>query len=128
MFLATMAVPGGKGYHVFNRLRCKSFKQLDLADTSFLRSPPPHLCAQHSTCLPPNSKKIYLLHPSRASLVAQTVKNQPAMQETGLDPLGQEDPLEKKMAYHSNILAWRIPWTEEPGGLQSMGSQDSDMT
>ena len=50
------------------------------------------------------------------------------MQETGLDPLGQEDPLEKKMATHSNILAWRIPWTEEPGELQSMGSQDSDMT
>jgi len=42
--------------------------------------------------------------------------------------LGQEDPLEEGMATHSNILAWRIPWTEEPGGLQSMGSQESDMT
>jgi len=53
----------------------------------------------------------------RASLVAQTVKNLPAMQETQVQPLGQEDPLKKGMATHSNILAWRIPWTEEPGGL-----------
>ena len=57
------------------------------------------------------------------ALVAQTVKNWPAMQETWVLPLGQEDPLEKEMATHSSILAWRIPWTEEPGGLQSMGSQ-----
>ena len=53
----------------------------------------------------------------RASLVAQTVKNLPAMQETQVQPLGQEDPLKKERATHSNILAWRIPWTEEPGGL-----------
>ena len=58
-----------------------------------------------------------------ASLVAQTMKNLPAMRETQVRPLGQEDPLEKGMATHSNTLAWRIPWTEEPGGLQSMGSQ-----
>ena len=58
-----------------------------------------------------------------ASLVAQTVKNLPAMQETGVRSLGQEDPLEKGMATHFSILAWRIPWTEEPGRLQSMGSQ-----
>ena len=45
------------------------------------------------------------------------------MQETWVESLGQEDPLEKEMAAHSSILAWRIPWTEEPGGLQSMGSQ-----
>ena len=51
------------------------------------------------------------------------VKNLPAMQETQVRSLGQEDPLEKEMATHSSILAWRIPWTEEPGGLQSMGSQ-----
>ena len=57
------------------------------------------------------------------SLVAQTVKNLPAMQETRVQSLDQEDPLEKGMANHSSILAWRIPWTEEPGGLQSMGSQ-----
>ena len=51
------------------------------------------------------------------------VKNVPAMQETQVRSLGQEDPLEKNMATHSSILAWKIPWTEEPGGLQSMGSQ-----
>ena len=53
----------------------------------------------------------------------QTVKNLPAMQKTQLRSLGQEDPLEKGMATHSRILTWRIPWTEEPGGLQSMGLQ-----
>ena len=58
-----------------------------------------------------------------ASLVAQMVKNQPAMQETGVRSLGREDSLEKGMATHSSILAWEMPWTEEPGGLQSMGSQ-----
>ena len=55
--------------------------------------------------------------------MAQKVKNLSAMQETWIQSLGQEDPLEKGMATHSSILAWRIPWTEEPGGLQSMGSQ-----
>ena len=57
------------------------------------------------------------------TLVAQTVKNLPAMQETRVRSLGWEDPLEKRTATHSSILAWRIPWKEEPGGLQSMGSQ-----
>ena len=57
------------------------------------------------------------------SLVAQMIKNLPAMLETQVQSLDQEDPLEKGMATHSSILAWRIPWTEEPGGLQSMGSQ-----
>ena len=52
----------------------------------------------------------------------------PAMQETWVQSLIREDPLEKEMASHSSILAWRIPWTEEPGRLQSMGSQESDMT
>ena len=51
------------------------------------------------------------------------VKHLPTMQETGVLSLGQEDPLEKEMAPHSSILAWKIPWTEEPGGLQSMWSQ-----
>ena len=55
--------------------------------------------------------------------MAQMIKNLPAMQETQFQSLGQEDPLEEKMATHSNILAWEIPWTEEPGGLQSMESQ-----
>ena len=55
--------------------------------------------------------------------MAQMVKNLPAMQETQVQPLGQEDPLEKEMATHSSIFAWKTPRTEEPGGLQSMGSQ-----
>jgi len=55
--------------------------------------------------------------------MAQTVKNRPAMQETGVQSLGRKDPLEKEMATSSSILAWRIPWTEEPGGLQSTGLQ-----
>ena len=58
-----------------------------------------------------------------ASLVAQRLKRLPAIQETWVQSLGQEDPLEKEMATHSSILAWRIPWTEEPGGLQSTESQ-----
>ena len=58
-----------------------------------------------------------------ASLMAQRVKNPPAMQETRVQCLSQEDPLEEVMTTHPSILAWRIPWTEEPGGLQSRGSQ-----
>ena len=58
-----------------------------------------------------------------SSLVAQMVKNLPTVQETWVQSLGLEDMLEKGIATHSSILAWRIPWTEEPGGLQSMGSQ-----
>ena len=59
----------------------------------------------------------------RDSLMAQMVKSLPAMQETWVQPLDRKDPLEKGMAKHSSILAWRIPWTEKPGELQSMGSQ-----
>ena len=58
-----------------------------------------------------------------AFLEAQMVKNLPAMQETWVQFLGWEDPPEKEMAAHSSILAWRVPWTKEPGGLQSMGLQ-----
>ena len=58
-----------------------------------------------------------------ASLVAQMVKNLPSMRETWVQSLGLDDLLEKGMATHSSILDWRIPWTEEPGGLQFMGSQ-----
>ena len=57
---------------------------------------------------------------------SSAVKNPPVMQETGVRFLGQEDPLEKEMAIHSSILVWKIPWTEEPGGLQSMGLQRVD--
>ena len=59
---------------------------------------------------------------------AQSLKSLTAMQETWVQSLGWGDPLEKEMATHSSILAWRIPWTEEPGRLQSMGSQESDTT
>ena len=68
---------------------------------------------------------IYILG---ASLIAQVVKNLPAMQETQVRFLGWEDPLEKEMAIHSSILVWKILWTEEPGGLQSMESQELDTT
>ena len=65
---------------------------------------------------------------SAASLVAQTVKILPAMQVTQVQSLGWEDSLAKRMATHSNILAWKISWIEEPGGLQFMGCKDSDTT
>ena len=55
--------------------------------------------------------------------MVQTIKNPPAVQETWVRSLGWEDPLEEEMATHSRILVWKIPWTEEPGGLQSMGLQ-----
>ena len=61
--------------------------------------------------------------PIRASLIAQMVKNLPAMKETQVQSLGQEDPLEKDMATHSCSITWRIPWPEEPSGLQSIGLQ-----
>ena len=62
------------------------------------------------------------------NLVTQMVKNPPAMQETWVWSWGKEDPLEKWMSTHSSIPAWRIPWIEEPGGLQSLGSQELDTT
>ena len=63
-----------------------------------------------------------------ASLVAQMVKNLLAMRETQVQSLDQEDPLEKGMATHSSILAWRIPWTEEPGGYSPQGCKEWDTT
>ena len=71
----------------------------------------------------PGEGRGYPLQYSWASLVAQTVKNPPAMRETQVQSLSWEDPLEKGMATHSSILAWRIPWTEKTGALQPMGSQ-----
>ena len=62
----------------------------------------------------------------RTCLVVQMVKNLPAMRETGVQSLGQEDPLEKGMAIHSSILAWRIPWTEEPEGYSPSSHKESD--
>ena len=60
--------------------------------------------------------------------MAQTVKRLPTLQETWVQSLGQEDPVEKGIAIHSSILAWKIAWTAEPGGLQSMRHKESDMT
>ena len=67
--------------------------------------------------------QIYYIQVNMGFPVTQMVKNLPAMWEMQVRPLGREDPLEKGMATHSSILAWRIPWTEERGGLQAMGSQ-----
>ena len=69
------------------------------------------------------AEKVYVNDTPGASLVAHIVKNLPAMQETWVRSLGWEDLLGKEMATQSSILAWKIPWTEEPGQLQSMGSQ-----
>ena len=73
---------------------------------------------------------VYLTSPylNRASLVAQMIKYLPAMQETQVQSLGQEDPLEEEMATHSSIPAWEIPWPEEPGGLQSLRSRELGTT
>ena len=65
----------------------------------------------------------HILSTYRASLLAQMVNNFPVMKETWVQSQGQEDPLKEEMATHSSILVWRVPWTEEPGGLQFMGSQ-----
>ena len=82
-----------------------------------------HYLTKYCLCphpfFPPCSTQTYV----RTSLVAQLVKNLPTVQETQVQSLGREDPLEKGMATHSSILAWRTPRTEKPGGLQSMGSQ-----
>ena len=71
---------------------------------------------------------VTFVHLFGASHLAQEVENLPAVQEMQVQSLGREDPLEKEMATHSSILAWRVPWIERPGGLHSMGSQESDMT
>ena len=68
-------------------------------------------------------KTVFIIEICGSKETGETVKNLPAMQETRIQSLGQEDPLEKGMATHSSILAWRIPWTEEPGKLQFIGSQ-----
>ena len=80
------------------------------------------------TCMGRESRKEGIYAYTWASLVAQMVRNPPAMQETWVWSLVWEDPLEKGMATCSSILAWIIPWTEDPGGLQSMGCKDPDVT
>ena len=70
---------------------------------------------------------LMLISNCKYSIIAQSVKNLPAVQETWIRFLGWEDSLEKEVATHSSILDWRIPWTEEPGGVQSLALQESDM-
>ena len=78
---------------------------------------------KHTTCTSPLAHTLLLGNPNKnLSLVAQMAKNPPVMQKTRFRSLGGEDPLEEGMATHSRTLAWRTPWMEEPGGLQSMGS------
>ena len=119
-------------------LATKSSQQLDLYTNPIMRVPPswpnyfpkalPLITITLNVRLSTDEfwdiKKFSPYYPSfGASLVAQRIKRLPAMQETQARSLGWEDPLEKETATHSSTLAWRIPWTEEPGGLQSTGSQ-----
>ena len=96
---------------------------MSLTQESTGRKMPEPTSHRHVDCV----KIFFYLEGRGASLAAQLVKNPLAMQETQVQFLGLEDPLEKEMATHSSILAWKIPWTEEPGQV-SMGSQESDMT
>ena len=79
------------------------------------------VCVCICVCVHASSKRIHKRNISGASLVAQMVKNMPGMQENWVRSLSQEDPLKKGMATHSSTLDWRIPWTEDSGGLQSIG-------
>ena len=92
----------------------------------FLKIPFPNTCQKAGFAIITNN--IYCLLCDRAFPVDQLVKNLPAVQETPVLSLGQEDPMEKEMATYSSILAWRIPWTEELDGLQSMGHKELDTT
>ena len=94
-----------------------------LGSVSCLLSLSNRICQPHCVLVVPKgtSPLVSLLGLSR--IVAQKVKHLPTMWETWVRSPGREDPLEKEMATHSSTLAWKVPWTEEPGGLQSMGSQ-----
>ena len=85
----------------------------------------PSLAREPTSCLPCSTakRKKKAIKNVQASPVTQMVKHPPAMHETWVQPLGREDPLEKGMVTHSSLLAWRMPWTEEPGGLQFTGLQ-----
>ena len=96
-------------------------KQVENNSGSVLKNKNKNMFKFGTTCL--SASAVLCLHSLGASLVAQMVNNLPAMRETQVRSLGREDPLEKGIATHSSVLAWRIPWTEEPGGLQSLGLQ-----
>ena len=114
---------------------CSHPQETNALSPAHLKGFPGHSAGKESTCnagdigsIPgwgrsPGEGIGYLLQYSWASLMAQLVKNLPAMWESWIPSLGWEERLEEGMATHSSILAWRIPWTEEPGGLQSMRLQ-----
>ena len=123
----------GKEY--IKAVYCHPAYLIYMQSTSYIRGFPDSSVGKESACNAGDPSSIpgsgrsplegigYPLQYSGASLVAQMVKNLPGMQETRVRSLGEEDPLEKEMPTHSSILAWRIPWTEEPGRLQSVVSQ-----
>ena len=107
-----------------NKRQILSFTMWSVREGCSEKSPPVPSINQKSNLSSYNCITWSIMHASWwASLVAQTVKNLPATRETWVQSLGQEDPMEKGMATHSNVLAWRTLWTDEPGRLQSMGSQ-----
>ena len=124
----------GPTYHPRLKSRLEVGEELT-ADRQIPDNPHPHFSLSHRLPEPLNLWKLIRLqintemqrmqkrYSSGTSLVAQMVKNLPAMEKTWVQSLGREDPLETGMATHSSVLAWRIPWTEEPGGLQFMGLQ-----
>ena len=138
LLLLLLSIGGGNG----NPLQCSCLENLRVstADLCFGGSHHPHCHYQAkfyyslSHCQPGSAEShldclmMFILPPPQTSLIAQLVKNLPAMQKSQVRFLGWEDPMEKEMATHSSILAWRIPWTEKPSRVQSMGSQESDMT
>ena len=91
-------------------------------------TPPPSQLSPPTSCDTWTGEYFPGLWRGWASLVVQMVKNLPAVQESQVQPLGREDPLEREIATHSSVLAWRIPRTEEPSGLQSMGLKELDTT
>ena len=93
--------------------------RMDWLDLLTVQGTPKSLLQHHSSKTSILQRSAFFM----ASLVVQSVKDLPDVQETQVQSLGWEDPLEKEMTTHSNILAWKIPWTEEPSGLQFMGSQ-----
>ena len=109
------------------------FPSSEYFPNSGIKSMSPALAGRFFTSQPP--EKLFTISSPHSlpscnlsSLVAQMVKHLPTMRETRVQSLGREDLLEKEMATHSSILAWKIPWMEEPGRLQSRGHKDSDMT
>ena len=108
----------------------ESVRSIHISSPSCTSLPYPSPCTSPFSCRLPFTKDLSALTLISkyvcffgASLVAQTVKHLPTMRETWVRSLGREDPLEKEMATHSSTLVWKIPWTEEPGRLQSMWSQ-----